>query len=253
MRTANRILISLLVAFAAILPVQAQNLPGTSYIFPSFIPTLYVDYGNTSTGAQTVTLALGSVTAPTGIAINPVVASASATVGVGSNAETVSLSSVNCLTPNVYDTCQFTATFSNTHGRGEPVAFQSVAMPVKLAGSCSGTATASSTLGLYGLGQWAALTCTSTTTTLGNVMDFAGTIRTLNVSATHAGVSASSGVFTVMKNGSATTVTCTVGVGTACSDVTHQVSFNAGDVLSIQFTTQASEVLAGISAYILTY
>jgi len=44
------------------------------------------------------------------------------TVGVGANAETVTPSSVSCSTPATYNTCTVTATFSNTHGAGEPVA-----------------------------------------------------------------------------------------------------------------------------------
>ena len=35
---------------------------------------------------------------------------------------------------------------------------------------------------------------------------------------------------------------------TSCSDVTHTVAFVAGDVISIQFTTQAAETLAAIKA-----
>ena len=231
----------------------AQTLPGTDYSFPSFSPTLYIDTGNTATGAQTITLAFGQVATPFGISFNPVVGGASITVGGPTNAETVSISSASCTTPQIYETCQLTATFSNTHGRGEPVVFTGVSNPVKLQGSCSGTATASSTLGLFGLGQVAALTCTSTTVSLGQVMQQAGTIRALNVTATTGGVSSSSGVFTVDKNGSTTAVTCTLGTGTSCSDTAHLVTYAAGDVLSVQFTTQASETLAGVKAYVLGF
>lgn len=119
-----------------------------------------------------------------------------------------------------------------------------------LQGSCSGTASASATLGLYGLGEYAALACTSTVTTLGPVQPVSGSIRRFTVTATTGGVSSSSGVFTVLKNGSATTVTCTTGTATSCSDTTHVVSFVAGDVLSVQFTTQGSETLAGVKAQI---
>ena len=41
-------------------------------------------------------------------------------------------------------------------------------------------------------------------------------------------------VFTVDKNGVATTITCTVATGTqACSDTTHSVSFVQGDLISV--------------------
>jgi hypothetical protein len=118
--------------------------------------------------------------------------------------------------------------------------------PATLQGSCSGTATSSSTLGLYGLGQQAALTCTSTTVSLGQTMTTSGTLEGIIVTATHAGVNASSGVVTVLKNGSATTITCTIGTGTSCADFAHATAYALGDVISVQFTTQTSEVLAGV-------
>ncbi|HEV2964938.1 MAG TPA: hypothetical protein VG649_24145 [Candidatus Angelobacter sp.] len=117
-----------------------------------------------------------------------------------------------------------------------------------LQGACTGTATASSTLGLYALGELAATTCTSTTLNIGQVMNRAGTLLNLQVTAGTGGVNASSGVFTVLKNGSATTLTCTTGTATSCSDITHTAAFAIGDVISIQFTTQAAETLAAIRA-----
>lgn len=119
-------------------------------------------------------------------------------------------------------------------------------------GSCSGVATASSTLGLYGLGETAALTCTSTVTTLGQVAKQAGTAYGLVVSATAAGVNASSGVVTVLKNGALQTMTCTIGTGTSCADNTHTFSFSSSDVISVQFTTQAADTLAGVTATVVT-
>ena len=120
-------------------------------------------------------------------------------------------------------------------------------------GSCSGTATSSSTLGMYGLGESAALTCTSTVVNLGQVMTDARTVRGLAVVAGTGGFNASSGVFTVLKNGGATTVTCTTGTATSCFDGTHTVAFAAGDVLSIQFTTQATETLANVKATVIAW
>lgn len=123
--------------------------------------------------------------------------------------------------------------------------------PNVLQGSCSGVATASSTLGLYGLGQSTALTCTSTTTTLGPVMQQGGTLLGLSATSTAAGVNASSGVVTVLKNGIATSITCTIGTGTSCSDFAHSTAYNQGDVISVQFTTQVADTLAGVNASIL--
>jgi hypothetical protein len=118
-----------------------------------------------------------------------------------------------------------------------------------LSAGCQGTATSSTTLGLYPYGELSTPNCTGTATTLGKVMTRTGTAQGLNVFNTHAGVSASSGVVTVLKNGSATTVTCTIGTSTSgCRDYTHTFSYAVGDVISFQFTTQGSEVLAGVSA-----
>ena len=125
--------------------------------------------------------------------------------------------------------------------------------PQILNGACSGTATSSATLGLYGLGEAAATTCTSTTVNLGVPLSRSGTLYDLNITATHAGVNASSGVVTVLKNGSATTLTCTVGTGTACADTTHSVAYAVGDIISVQFTTQTSEVLAGVKATVVAW
>lgn len=122
-----------------------------------------------------------------------------------------------------------------------------------LSGTCSGTATASSTLGLFQLGQFSAATCTSTTVSLGKAMSMSGTLRGLTVHAGTGGVNASSGVVTVLKNGSATTLTCTLGTSTFCTDSTHSVAYSNRDVISIQFTTQTSETLANVDAEVLAW
>ena len=122
--------------------------------------------------------------------------------------------------------------------------------PLSLQGSCSGVGTAASTLGLYGLGQTAALTCTSTTVNLGQVMTTSGTLQGVIATATAAGTNASSGVVTVLKNGAATSITCTIGTGTSCADFAHATAYVVGDVISVQFTTQAADTLAGVKASI---
>lgn len=118
-------------------------------------------------------------------------------------------------------------------------------------GSCTGVATASSTLGLYGTGpNVTATTCTSATIGSGIVVQGPRTLQNLVVSATAGGVNASSGVVTVLKNGSPTTLTCTLGTTTFCSDGLHSVSAVDGDLISIQFTTQAADTLAGLKAIV---
>ena len=115
--------------------------------------------------------------------------------------------------------------------------------------ACTGVATASSTLGLYGTGPNDTTTaCTSVVVGSGTVMASPGTLSTLVVTAGTAGVSPSSGVVTVLRNGSPTTITCTLGTTTTCQDGTHTVSYVAGDLISLQFTTQALETLANVQA-----
>lgn len=122
----------------------------------------------------------------------------------------------------------------------------------QLTGACTGVATASSTLGLYGTGpNETATTCTSATIGSGVPVNSARTLSTLIVTSSAVGVSAASGVVTVLKNGSATTITCTIGTTTSCIDGTHTVALVAGDLISIQFTSQAADTLAGVKASVL--
>ena len=118
-------------------------------------------------------------------------------------------------------------------------------------GTCTGVATASSTLGLYGTGPNVTLT-TCTSAAIGTGIQVQGTrsLANLVVSATAGGVNASSGVVTVLRNGSPTTITCTIGTATFCSDGSHSVTASDGDLISIQFTTQAADTLAGVKAVI---
>jgi hypothetical protein len=120
-----------------------------------------------------------------------------------------------------------------------------------LKGICTGVGTAASTLGLYGTGpNVTASTCTSTTIGTGVPMDGARVLTFLFVSATAAGTNASSGVVTVLKNGGATAMTCTIGTGTSCVDDQHQVAVADGDLISLQFTTQGADTLAGVKAIV---
>lgn len=116
--------------------------------------------------------------------------------------------------------------------------------------TCTGVGTAASTLGLYGTGSnVTATTCTSATIGAGQVMKNSGNLIRLSVSATAAGTNASSGVVTVLKNGVSQTLTCTIGTGTSCND-THPIAYVPGDLISIQFTTQAADTLAGVTAQV---
>lgn len=105
--------------------------------------------------------------------------------------------------------------------------------------SCTGTATAASTLSLSGGA------CTNTLGILFPVSSSA-TIANLRCKSQGAGVNASSGAVTVRKNGVAQTTTCTIGTGTTCSDLTHTFSVAAGDTVDLVFTTQTAETLGNI-------
>lgn len=119
--------------------------------------------------------------------------------------------------------------------------------PITVSGTCTGTATASSTLFLYGAGGPSASTCTVATQLGGVVIPRAGTLRNLSCTASTGGVNASSGVVTVMKNGATTPLTGTFGTGTAAADTTHSAAVAAGNFVGIQFTSQAAETLAGVT------
>ena len=134
---------------------------------------------------------------------------------------------------------------------GYSVAGTYIADGHSLNGACTGTASSSSTLGLYGTGPNETTTaCTSTTIGSGVPMSAPRTLQNLVVTAGTGGNAAGSGVVTVLKNGSTTTLTCTIGTGTACNDGTHTVSVVAGDLVSIQFTTQSTETLANVKALV---
>lgn len=128
-------------------------------------------------------------------------------------------------------------------GAGKYISYHSII------GACTGVGTAASTLGLYGTGaNVVATTCSSVLIGTGIVMQAPGTLSILTATATAAGTNGSSGVLTVLKNGAGTTLTCTFGTTTACVDGTHSVAYVAGDLISLQFTTQAAETLAGVKA-----
>lgn len=115
-----------------------------------------------------------------------------------------------------------------------------------LKGSCTGTVTASTTLGLYGTGpNVTATTCASTIIGSGTVMSGIRTLNYLFVNAGTGGTNASSGVVTVLKNGSATGMTCTLGTTTFCQSSTA-VTTADGDLISVSFTTQAADTLANV-------
>lgn len=116
-----------------------------------------------------------------------------------------------------------------------------------LAFGCNGVATSSQTLFLDGPGA-ASYACTNTGGTVQQeVLPSAGTLLNLRVRCQVAGKVAGSGVFTLRKTSGDTTLTCTIGTGTTCSDTTHSATVVAGDFLNVKYTTQATETLANCS------
>lgn len=115
-----------------------------------------------------------------------------------------------------------------------------------LEGACTGVVTSASTVGLYGLGQFTATTCTSTTVNLGQVMSKTGTIYALYCTATAGNQAADA--CTVVKNGAAQTMTCSLNAVTACTDGTtaHAVTYVAGDVIGIEVIAGTATTLANV-------
>jgi hypothetical protein len=107
--------------------------------------------------------------------------------------------------------------------------------------TCTGTATAGTTLTINNAGV---TTCTTVGTNPTSVAPVSGTLSNLQVKCGTGGVNASSGVFTVIANLGGTSLACTTGTATTCSDTTHTAAISAGQQLQLRFTTQAAETLA---------
>jgi hypothetical protein len=116
-------------------------------------------------------------------------------------------------------------------------------------GTCTGVATASSTLGLYGTGPNVTLTtCTSAAIGTGFVVKKAGTIEILKCTSTATTVSVAC---KVLKNGSTVGApTCTMTAATLCTDNTTQLAVVIGDLVSLEIITGAAETGANIIAYV---
>ena len=93
-------------------------------------PALQVDLANgpSATGTATLTVAYGTVTLSDGTVISPLSITAPIIVGTGANQETVTPTAVSCSTPQVYQSCSFTASFTYQHGTGDKVASGTVGL-----------------------------------------------------------------------------------------------------------------------------
>ncbi len=110
---------------------------------------------------------------------------------------------------------------------------------------CSGTATSSVTLFMV---LWPSGACTNTTegVTTELLVSAAGTLRNLRVKAGTAGFAAGSGAVTLRINAVNSAVTCTVGTGTTCSNTANVATVAAGDRITAQIVTVATETLANL-------
>ena len=119
--------------------------------------------------------------------------------------------------------------------------------------------TAGSSISAFCTGQLSSATtdyigntvCATTSAAVKQVITTAGVLANLYVIAGTA-VSGGTGydVVTVLKNGSATTLTCTFATGgaaTTCSDTTHSVSVVPGDYLTFTMTTATSDTGYNVS------
>jgi hypothetical protein len=123
-----------------------------------------------------------------------------------------------------------------------------VVSPDGLQGACTGVVTASATLGLYGIpGVTGATTCTNTT--IGGAVSKGGkTLMHLFCSASAVGVATDA--CTVVVNGSASIITCSLAAVTSCSDVAHTVAVNPGDIYAIEIVTHGADTLANVKAQV---
>ena len=95
-------------------------------------PALTVDMPNgpsTAGATSTITLVNGTVKLSDGVVIAPLAVGVPVIIGTGSNADTVTPTSVNCSTPTVVDSCSFTATsITHAHGTGDRVTSATVGL-----------------------------------------------------------------------------------------------------------------------------
>ncbi len=122
-----------------------------------------------------------------------------------------------------------------------------------LSGACTGVVTSATTVGLYSLGQFTTSTCVTAAVGLGRVMNYSGSIYGLSCTAT-AGNQATDAC-TVVKNGAAQTMTCSLNGVASCVDVTagHVVAFVPGDIISIEVIGGALTTLANVKGTAVTF
>lgn len=105
-------------------------------------------------------------------------------------------------------------------------------------GSTANTVTADNTTAYLAIqGAMAPTVTTDTAGATRTIVTRAGTFQNLYVYASGNNSSGKNNVFTVMKNGSAQTLTCTMNGSSSCSDTTHTFTVSAGDQVGLKIAT----------------
>lgn len=204
-------------------PAATAYVTGTRYRFKGATANTGASTINfNSLGAKTIKKAAGGIT--TDLADNDIVAG-----------QWVDL---------VYDgtNMQMVSLLGNAPGVGTDLGFPMTAFCNAVVGTANTTS--------YVLAPSAAGTTACTSSTNNDPeLPVACTAQNLRVRAGAAGAQAGSGVITLYQNGSATSMTCTLGTTLLCNDSTHTVAFAANDRWAIKVLTgQATDTTANIRA-----
>ncbi len=202
---------------------------GTGALYLSGILSGTPDATHTWTGASSgATLA-----SPSGIPASP------GTVIVATNA---GLGQFNGVYPLAYITTNAShVALSVTY----PYQFTMPRQHALLVGFCSGTVGSAATDYVFPLGGSAVACSSNTTASVGAPVTAPGVLTGLQVKDGTAPGSTLTGVWTVLVNGSATTITCTItGTATTCTDYSHYALVSAGDLVTISDATGTSSAEA---------
>lgn len=105
------------------------------------VQALSVAIGNSTPGVRQIIVSSGYIVSTDGTTFSPIALTTPIRIGSGNTVETIIPSIVNCQTPQVYGTCNFTATFLYPHGIGDIIASGTVGLQeaINLQASTGGT------------------------------------------------------------------------------------------------------------------